>query len=124
MSVATYDNPDTMQREAWQDGDLVASVSAAQLCEKGFKGHPNLFFGLNVGPWSPGQLVGERAALCAPATEEGKRRYPPDGIYACDANDSGDWEPCTCAPSCADPCKGQCGCVACRTAYGDFLSLE
>lgn len=122
MTVAAYDNPDTMQREAWQDGKVIASVSAALLCTKGFKGDA-MFFGLNVGPWSTGQLVGDRAALHEPATEEGRRRYPPDGIYA-DATDPIDYEPCTCTHGCSDPCKGQCGCAACRTAYGDFLSNE
>jgi hypothetical protein len=32
--------------------------------------------------------------------------------------------PCTCTEKCADPCKGGCGCRACHTAYGDFLSNE
>lgn len=33
-------------------------------------------------------------------------------------------EPCTCPPSCDYACKGECGCQACREAYGDFLSAE
>jgi hypothetical protein len=29
--------------------------------------------------------------------------------------------PCTCTAKCNDPCKGECGCTACRTAYQDFF---
>jgi hypothetical protein len=32
--------------------------------------------------------------------------------------------PCTCTEQCHDPCKGGCGCKACRTSYQDFLSKE
>lgn len=53
-------------------------------------------------------------------TAEGVKRYPPDGLYQA----NGDGTPCTCVPSCPNPCKGQCGCEACREAYGDFLSNE
>ncbi len=51
-------------------------------------------------------------------TEEGRRRFPPNGIYA-EAR-----EVCTCEPGCSVPCKGECGCKACTAAYGDFLSVE
>lgn len=44
-------------------------------------------------------------------TEEGKRRWEPDGYY--------DGDPCTCKPECPAACKGQCGCEGCRTAYND-----
>lgn len=47
----------------------------------------------------------------------GRERYPPDGLY------DGEY-PCTCRPECSDPCKGECGCEACRTRYSDFLSME
>jgi hypothetical protein len=50
-------------------------------------------------------------------TDEGRKRYPPDGIYDLAY-------PCTCQPSCPFDCKGQCGCKACHAAYGDFLSVE
>jgi hypothetical protein len=47
-------------------------------------------------------------------TEEGKRRYPPDGFY--------DGSPCRCKPECeAHPCPGTCGCSACASAYGDAM---
>ena len=60
-------------------------------------------------------------------TEEGKRRHPPDGIYKGDFFDEADkdfWEVCTCSENCPDPCKGQCGCKACRANWNDFLSME
>jgi hypothetical protein len=44
-------------------------------------------------------------------TEEGKRRYEPDGLY--------EGLPCTCKDSCPYDCKGQCGCEACLSAYSD-----
>jgi hypothetical protein len=47
-------------------------------------------------------------------TEEGLRRYPPDGRY--------EGVPCTCKPTCQYNCKGECGCAACRMSYADFLS--
>ena len=50
-------------------------------------------------------------------TEEGKLRYPPDGYY------EGDCKchiPCTCTSECRNPCKGECGCEACRAEYVDF----
>lgn len=50
-------------------------------------------------------------------TEEGKKRHPPNGIYDSEYA-------CTCIPTCANPCKGGCGCKACDTAYQDFLSTE
>lgn len=50
-------------------------------------------------------------------TEEGKRRYPPDGIYEDDY-------PCTCREDCPSACKGQCGCEACHAGYSDFLSMD
>lgn len=63
MPVATYDNPDTMDREAWQDGRLVAKVSARLLLSKDFRGDRSMFFGLNAGDWNPGQLLGSREAI-------------------------------------------------------------
>lgn len=55
------------------------------------------------------------------STEEGKRRYPPDGVY----RDCG--EPvaiCTCGASCPDPCRGECGCEACKAAYFDSIEYD
>ena len=60
-------------------------------------------------------------------TEEGKKRYPPNGVYKGDffaAGESNFWEICTCKQKCPDPCKGLCGCKACHASYMDFLSME
>lgn len=43
-------------------------------------------------------------------TAEGRRRYPPDGMYDGDL-------PCTCAPTCPEPCRDDaCECEACAEA--------
>lgn len=65
MSVAVYDNPATMAREAWQDGKRLCHVTAAQLMTKDFRGHPRMFFGLNVGQWETGRVIGDRDAISA-----------------------------------------------------------
>uniref|UniRef100_A0A6M3LI05 Uncharacterized protein n=1 Tax=viral metagenome TaxID=1070528 RepID=A0A6M3LI05_9ZZZZ len=60
-------------------------------------------------------------------TEEGKRRFSPDGIYKgefTNEEDSDFWEVCTCSSECPNPCKGQCECKACSACYNDFLSME
>lgn len=49
-------------------------------------------------------------------TKEGKTKYPPDGYY--------DIYPCTCNDKCPYGCKGECGCNACSSAYGDSLENE
>jgi hypothetical protein len=60
-------------------------------------------------------------------TEEGKRRYnftEPVGFYN-DYNPDGSVDErfaCTCAPACANPCKGSCGCEACDRNWQDYLS--
>ena len=53
-------------------------------------------------------------------TEEGKRRYEPDGLYTVNGNAT----PCTCVSACPTACKGGCGCDACSEAYGDYLSSQ
>ena len=60
-------------------------------------------------------------------TKEGKKRYPPNGVYKGDFFDDGEssfWEVCTYRSGCPDPCKGLCGCKACHASYMDFLSME
>lgn len=48
-------------------------------------------------------------------TDEGVRRYPPDGYYE-------DY-PCRCRTTCPQDCKGVgCACPACHVVYQDFLS--
>ena len=49
-------------------------------------------------------------------TEEGKRRWDPDGYY--------EGIPCICNESCKPDCKGECGCHACGQAYQDQLSVD
>jgi hypothetical protein len=46
----------------------------------------------------------------------GIAKYPPNGHY--------EWSPCTCKPTCADDCKGQCGCQACSFAYHDAIEYD
>ncbi len=57
-------------------------------------------------------------------TEEGKRRYPPDGYY--DAQLADEPQPCVCTPACPKACTGnvhqECtgepaGCPACKSMY-------
>jgi hypothetical protein len=54
-------------------------------------------------------------------TEEGKKRYPPDGVY--DGHDV-----CTCLPECPADCNGlkpsRCGCAACWAAYCDATEYD
>ncbi len=58
------DNEETMRRECWENGEIVASISVHQMMEDGFNGHPNLFFGLNVGrDWKPGLRTGDIRAM-------------------------------------------------------------
>lgn len=49
-------------------------------------------------------------------TPEGIKRHEPDGYYETDCVRV----PCTCTPTCAPVCKGECGCVACHAAFQDF----
>lgn len=50
-------------------------------------------------------------------TEEGKRRYPPDGVYRAPEGlfTAPVSDVCTCTPECAQPCLGEggCECLAC-----------
>ena len=64
MSVCTFDNPSTMQRECWQDGKLLCAYSATLYALKEWTIPPELyFFGANIGDWKDGQLVGDRDAM-------------------------------------------------------------
>lgn len=49
---------------------------------------------------------------------------PGDAKIARDCLLEADLAPCTCKPTCVQPCKGTCGCEVCRAAYSDFLSVE
>ena len=64
MSVCTYDNPDSMARECWQDGELICSYQASLLMRDPFPLPPEaFFFGANIGPWETGQLHGDPKAI-------------------------------------------------------------
>ncbi len=64
MSVCVYDNPNTATREAWSDGEIVASISMSLMHTEGFDGHPNLPFMLNVGrDFIKGNIIGDPEAM-------------------------------------------------------------
>lgn len=74
MAVCTYDNPDTMARECWQDGKLLCSYSAALLEAKPLRGNQPIpahyfFHGANIGPWKTGQMWGDAEAMKTPNAE-------------------------------------------------------
>lgn len=55
-------------------------------------------------------------------TDEGRRRYPPDGRYDADLENGDRGLPCTCTDACPMACRGYlggCGCRACGAAYAD-----
>ncbi len=60
-------------------------------------------------------------------TAEGQRRYPseggwyviPPGVFVLAVGEP-DRYPCTCTRGCPLPCRGDCGCEACRWALEDF----
>lgn len=56
MKTLVYDNPDTMDREAWQNGHLLCKVSMNMLNVKDFYGHPGMPFMLDVGEWETGKV--------------------------------------------------------------------
>ena len=57
-------------------------------------------------------------------SQDGIRRYPAAvGYYQLHQTDFNKY-PCNCLPRCAEPCDGQCGCYACRTAHVDRISGE
>lgn len=51
------------------------------------------------------------------ASDEGKRRFPPDGVYD-------ELWVCTCKPECPSDCKGECGCEAHAAAWGEYLNSQ
>jgi len=65
MAICVYDNVTTMSRECWQAGRLVYSYDAKLL--QPFARQPvpakHYFFGANIGPWVPGQMVGDPSAI-------------------------------------------------------------
>ena len=71
MSVCTYDNPQTMQRECWTDGRLLCAydINVLERTAKHLIPSQLFFFGANVGPWKTGQLIGDPSALPTTAPE-------------------------------------------------------
>lgn len=64
MSFATFDNPATCCREAWQDGKLVAHISFQLILTPGFRGYARMHMGLNVGrDIQPGTICGDIDAI-------------------------------------------------------------
>ncbi len=64
MSVALYDNPATMCREAWRNGRLDGHLSASLLLNRSFRGDRSMPFWLNgAHPWKPGHVDGDSLAV-------------------------------------------------------------
>lgn len=65
MSVCTYDNPATMARECWQNGEMLCHYAFQLLPPFAKEPIPaeHFFFGANIGPWKLGQMVGDAAAM-------------------------------------------------------------
>lgn len=62
--TCVYDNPSTCQRECWQDGRLIYSVSFRFLMEDGSRIPGKCFFhGANIGNWKTGQVLGDIKAM-------------------------------------------------------------
>lgn len=61
--TCVYDNPATMAREAFSQGKLLYAMQAELLLSKGFRGFRDMPFYMNVGPWSPGRVIGDRTAM-------------------------------------------------------------
>lgn len=62
MAVCSYDNPDTMRREAWKDGKLIMSMDASLFF---LKESQKLIVPFQLGghKWSAGRIWGDPAAL-------------------------------------------------------------
>lgn len=63
MKCCTYDNPKTMQRECWREGELLCSYSFEIFYQPLMIPSKDLFFGANIGPWKAGQIVGNKEAM-------------------------------------------------------------
>lgn len=65
MAVCTYDNPNTMARECWQNGRLLCFYRASILPPLAKKPIPaDIFFmGANVGEWQECRIVGDSSAM-------------------------------------------------------------
>ena len=64
MKICTYDNPASMARECWQDGELICHYQAELYFLKEWTVPRELyFFGANIGEWKIGQIVGDITAM-------------------------------------------------------------
>jgi hypothetical protein len=63
MTFCVYDNPSTMAREAYQDGELVAAITAELLATASFKGGNWFPMYLNKGPFDSGRCSGNPDAM-------------------------------------------------------------
>ena len=63
MATCVYDNPVTMQRECWRDGNLRYAYSCEAIMGVTKISGEYFFFGANIGPWVTGQIVGDPKAL-------------------------------------------------------------
>lgn len=61
--VYVHDNPDTMRRECWQDGRLVASYCFSVILSRSIPPGRGLFHGAEIGPWEEGQSRGDARAM-------------------------------------------------------------
>lgn len=64
MAACTYDNPLTMMRECWQDGERVCAVAREVLEDGRNIPAPQTFD--NITPWKSGQHIGDLSALHKP----------------------------------------------------------
>lgn len=64
MPICTYDNPTTMARECWQNGELLCHYQAQLFFIEPFPiPADKFFFGANIGEWKTGQLCGDIKAM-------------------------------------------------------------
>ena len=60
---AVFDNPATMVREAWIDGELRGHITAVALCSTGFRGGEWFPLYFNCGEWQPPRIWGDQHAI-------------------------------------------------------------
>jgi hypothetical protein len=60
MKVCVYDNPDTMARECWRDGEIILQYSSSFLLQRV---QPKINFIANIGDWKVGQMIGTKEAI-------------------------------------------------------------
>ena len=65
MAVCVYDNPISMARECWQDKKLLSMYPFSTLLPFAVVPIPPVYFlfGANIGPWNPGQIIGDPEAI-------------------------------------------------------------